>query len=236
MPLGIPGGIFLWWREKHCFSYFRVVTVKKEKSGHPILEDNHSSRQKNGALWNTHADFPVSHLLDLTPFHSRTSDKPVQPVIEEVVQPLPLEMPPAISRIRAMPDVSDLSPFAQWLMVQKPATVDGAPAPALPEIVVPEAPESDKAPRKEKSRSKKNKDKKKRKKKKKSTSGSDKLLGKHGMLETGIVTDILAELAADQGYIKGAISMYRRLVHLHPERTAFYLGRIQALRKEDSEE
>jgi hypothetical protein len=145
-------------------------------------------------------------------------------------------MPPAISRIRAMPDVSDLSPFAQWLMVQKPATVDGAPAPALPAIVVPEAPESDKAPRKEKSRSKKKKDKKKRKKKKKSTSGSDKLLGKHGMLETGIVTDILAELAADQGYIKDAISMYRRLVHLHPERTAFYLGRIQALRKEDSEE
>jgi hypothetical protein len=207
--------------------------MKKEKSVHPILNENHGTRQKNGALWNTHAAFPVSHLAELTEFEQAS----VGPSVEMI----PLDIPPAIKRIPTQAEISDLSPFTQWLLDQKPATVDGVPAPSAPDVHIPVDPDqtlTEKALKKDKTHKakKKKKDKKKRKKKKKDKARDARESGKHRVLETGIVTDTLAELAAEQGYLEDAIAMYRRLVHLHPERTAFYLERIHTLKKEDSEE
>jgi len=211
--------------------------MKEDKSTHPYLQEIRSANRRNQALWNTNAGFPLSHLVHPEDLGGL---EPLAPVDHAALSPSDPDTP----RSEPIPEIMGLSPFTEWLLAQKPVSPGGmltSQSQSSRPLAAPEVPNTEgKKKKKSKKKDKKKKDKKqkkvKKKDKKKKAVKDTKATGKPGVLDTGLVTDILADLTAEQGHYGDAIEMYRRLVNLHPERTAYYLEKIRSLRKEDSEE
>jgi hypothetical protein len=117
-----------------------------------------------------------------------------------------------------------LSPFAQWLMSMKPASVGGKPAahefltgPQSRSITIEKSEGSQK-------------DKKKKKKMKKKEAKAEERRSSPAK-EQGIVSETLAELLSGQGHKEEAIEMYHNLMIRYPEKAGYYLQKINDLRR-----
>lgn len=85
----------------------------------------------------------------------------------------------------------------------------------------------------EKPKKKKKKEKKKDKKKKKKK--LEQLLAKSkDLVEQEIVTETLADIMAQQGYIDKAREMYKKLSLLFPEKSSYFAGKIKELKNLDN--
>ena len=192
---------------------------------HPILSGNSDEGSLSALLRNSHAEFPVSVLLD------RESEE-ITPVKSSHLEKMAAF--PTVTRrdILHQAEPEMLSPFTQWLLSLKPSPHSENPVsfptasdPSLRQGTVERARIWEAGAVKEPK-----KNKKKKKKKKKDIRKEDRFATDLSSFKDDIISDTLAELIASQGHIDEAINMYRKLVHIHPDKAAHYIQRIHELR------
>jgi hypothetical protein len=196
--------------------------MSEVKHTHPIFDKQEEQSLQEMALTNTNADFPVRNLIEAETDVIRPKEEPKK----EKGHKKEVSGGKSVTKISGQEDEPEmLSSFTQWLMSLKPTSFGDAET--IPEVSPPVTVTEDIPVEKAKKKKKKNKKKKKKKEAKlKARAESLNLPG-----GSDLVSDTLAELIAGQGHKDEAISMFRKLVDLHPEKAAFYLRRITELQQ-----